>query len=195
MITVDYKKLMATMAALFTALVLVAHGDVNADDVPPQIDVGVKADAGVPPAQRQAWVEENEARAKSIYRQVQGMLDMARQEKDSIKITCLDDKLTQIHVNLRGVEERKAALAAATAGGDSVTADQEFTVLAIYISRINGLQAEAESCIGDSDVVLGESETEVTVSDDVTQEDPVQDGQDVYVQVGVDQLPHASGYY
>jgi len=139
-----------------------------------------------------AWVNEQMVKAKGIYRRVQNMLDRARQEKDSVKIDCLDDKLTQIHVNIRGIEERKGALEISINAGDNATAEQQFTILKIYIARINGLMGEAEGCLGDTDVVIGESETVVTIDEHITVEDPSETA-DVFE--GTEQPPHASGYF
>jgi hypothetical protein len=185
---------------LFGAAVLAVsfslYGDVSAqgttDPGVPEVDVTVNTQQNLSGAQMIAWVEEQMGVARGIYRRVQNMLDRARKEKDTLKITCLDDKLTQIHVNLQGIEERKSALEVAVKGGDTSTANQQFTILKIYVSRIQGLMAEAENCIGDSDVVIGETETIVTIDDDITIEDPSETPD---VDIGVDQPVHASGFY
>jgi len=193
-----HKTKIAFIAALGIAFCVAMMGDVRAQETlgaldESGIDLSIeKAGANLSGAQRVAWVDEQMAVVKGIYRRVQNMLDKARQEKDTIKITCLDDKLTQIHVNLRGVEERQAALEIAMNSGDGSTADQQFTILKIYISRIQGLMAEAESCIGDTDVVIGESETTVTIDEDITVEDPTEPPD---VPIGVEQPPHASGFF
>lgn len=162
------------------------------DGTVPALDVTVRNESEMNGQQQIAWVGDQTTAAKGIGRRVQGMLDRARKEKDTLKITCLDDKLTQINVNLRGVEERVAALKISVQGGDKDTANQQFTILKIYFSRIQGLMAEAEGCVGDVDVVLGEAETTVTVDDNITLEDPsTLPGE----QVGVDQPAHASGYF
>lgn len=172
-------------------------GDLGAQDtvggeVPPQVDVSIDSTSDLSGREKVEWVESQIGVARSIYQRVQNMLDRARKEKDTLKITCLDDKLTQIHVNLRGIEERQAALETAVAAGDKSSADQQFTILKIYISRIQGLMAEAENCIGDTDVVVGESETIVEIDEDVSIEDPT--GVDD-VNIGIEQPPHASAFY
>ena len=190
------KRWMVGLGALVVSLGLL-FGDVRAQeadgDAVPAVDVTIDTTQNLTGAQQIAWIEEQMPVVKGIYRQVQGMLDRARKEKETLKITCLDDKLTQIHTNLRGIEERKAALEVAVNGGDKASADQQFTILKIYVARVQGLKAEAESCIGDSDVVIGESETIVEVDEDVTMEDPSQGDPDVQVDVG--QTPHASGFF
>lgn len=185
---------------LFASVVVVVsislYGDAGAqnpaDPGMPEVDVTVNTQQNLSGAQMVAWVGEQMGVARGIYRRVQNMLDRARKEKETLKITCLDDKLTQIHVNLQGIEERQSALEVAVKGGDTSTANQQFTILKIYVSRIQGLMAEAENCIGDSDVVIGETETIVEVDDDITLEDPSETPD---VEIGVDQPVHASGYY
>jgi len=103
--------------------------------------------------------------------------------------------LTQIHTNLRGIEERKPGLDQAVASGDRASADHQFAMLNTYVSKITALQAEAERCVGDSDIVLGESENSLSVDEDVSEQDPARDTLDTYQSIGTDQLPHASGYF
>jgi hypothetical protein len=191
------KTLRVLGASLAWAVLTGALGTGNAqepakDGNVPAVDVTVRNESEMSGQQQIAWVGEQTSAAKGIGRRVQSMLDRARKEKDTLKITCLDDKLTQINVNLRGIEEREAALKVSVQGGDRATANQQFTILKIYFSRIRGLMAEAESCVGDVDVVLGEAETTVTVDDNITLEDP---SSSPVEQVGVEQPPHASGYF
>lgn len=172
-------------------------GDVGAQDivgreVPPDVDVTTDSSSNLSGRQKVEWVASQMGVARGIYQRVQNMLDKARKEKDTLKITCLDDKLTQIHVNLRGIEERQAALEVAVSGGDNSSANQQFTILKIYVGRVQGLMAEAENCIGDTDVVVGESETIVEIDEDISIEDPteVED-----ITIGIEQPPHASAFY
>jgi len=138
------------------------------------------------------WVESQVGQAYQIRGRVQSMLDQSRKEKDSIKISCLTDKLTQLEVNLQGVEERRSAFDEALSGNDSANIDQQFTVLQIYVTRVQSLMSEADNCVGEGDVVVGESETIVTVDENITVEDPTDPTE---MQIGVDQPVQASAYY
>jgi len=185
------------LGVLVLAFTLSARDDVNAQNTggpgyAPEMNVAIDNTSNLTGPQKVAWVAEQQAVARGIYQRVQNMLDQARKERDTLRITCLDDKLTQIHVNLRGIEERQAALETAVSSGDESSADQQFTILKIYASRVQGLMAEAENCIGDTDVVIGESETIVTIDEDISVEDPT-DIEDVVV--GIEQPPHASAFY
>jgi hypothetical protein len=143
--------------------------------------------------QKISWVEERVGEAYQVRSRVQSMLDQARKEKDTIKISCLADKLTQLEVNLQGIEERRSAFDEALSGGDEANIEQQFTVLQIYLSRIQSLMAESENCVGEGDVVVGESETTVTIDEDITVDDP-SNPSDVE-QIAIDQPVQASAYY
>jgi len=136
------------------------------DNASQNLDVTVQVEEDVPPASQLNWVQEQTVLVKQVFDRVKMMLDQARQEKDTLKITCLDDKFTQIHVSLRGVEERTRSLEISLKSGDVTTANQNFSILKIYISRIFGLNSEAENCLGESDVVLGKTETSTSISGD-----------------------------
>jgi hypothetical protein len=157
------------------------------------LDLTVQEDSSMSGPEQVAWIESQIPKAKEIYFSVQNMLDQARKEKDTLKITCLSDKLTQIHVNLSGIEERQEALKIAVQSGGAAAGNQQFAILKIYVARIQGLRAEAENCLGEADVVLGQTETTTTVSDDVTPSDP----SDKYPEVPpvVETPPQASAFF
>jgi hypothetical protein len=157
------------------------------------LDVTIRADSGMSGAQQVNWVQDQSEAVKSVFFRAQSMLDKARKDKDILRIGCLDDKLTQVRVNLKGIEQRTQSLKLAVQSGDKSTSNQQFAILKIYISRIQGLEAEAENCLGEVDVVLGQTETTVEIDDDITIEDPSEEIQPD--NVGVQQWPHASGYY
>ena len=130
------------------------------------LDVRVQADESMSSQEQLVWVREQTTLATQVFERVKKMLDEARQEKDTLKITCLDDKFTQIHVSLRGIEERTSSLEISLRSGDQNAANQNMAILRIYISRIFGLNSEAENCLGESDVVLGKTETSTSLNAD-----------------------------
>ncbi|MCP4677049.1 MAG: hypothetical protein GY854_16350, partial [Deltaproteobacteria bacterium] len=118
-----------------TALVVVTgiYGGVQAqqNDTPEAapLDVTVHSNETMSGQQQLEWIRTKTEEAKRIGFRVQNMLDQARKEKDTLKITCLNDKLTQIRVNLKGVEERTQALQIAVQSQDTSTANQQFSIL------------------------------------------------------------------
>ncbi|MFH1438499.1 MAG: hypothetical protein ABIJ56_22510 [Pseudomonadota bacterium] len=99
---------------------------------------------------------------RDIRKYVQNLLDQARKAKDIIKITCLNDKLTQINVNIRTYEDRMQALGNSMKTGDKAARNHEFNVLVVLEQKVVTLRMEAETCIGEAEGYLGK--TEVTVS-------------------------------
>ena len=56
-------------------------------------------------------------RGRSSAVRMQRMIEQARKAADIIRVTCLDDKLTQVHANLKTAEGRLKALKAAVDPG------------------------------------------------------------------------------
>ncbi len=177
-----------------TVLAVGVLGDVRAQNQPGvNVDVTVRSDETLTGPQQLEWVKSKTQNARMIADRVQRMLDQARDEKDTLKIDCLDDKLTQIRVNLKGVETRTQSLQLSVQAADTTTSNQQFTILKIQVSKIEGLRAEAENCVGDIDVLLGQTQTTVTVDDDITTTDPADDPLD-FILVNPDPYPPASGF-
>jgi hypothetical protein len=189
------KSVFYTCVSIAVVVIIGRFGGVEAQETNNRggaIDLTIQDGEKVSEADQMAWTDEKTRLAREIFSDIKAMLDAARAEKDAIKITCLDDKLTQVHVSLRGIEERAEALRTATRAGDRTTANQNFSILRIYISRVIGLKTEAENCLGESDVVLGNTETTMTVGKNVTDEDP---SRRFTTEVEIDPPEHASGYF
>ena len=87
-------------------------------------------------------------------------------ERDVVKATCLNDKLTQVNVALRTAVERHTTLTNAAARGDVELGAHEFTIIGVLRSRVDQLAAEANQCIGEETALF--TETVVTASVDVS---------------------------
>jgi hypothetical protein len=85
------------------------------------------------------------ARANTLSQRVAQMLDDARRDADVIRVTCLNDKLTQINANLRTAQSRHATLLR------TVDIDQrrhELTVLSVLGQKLQVLDQESNQCVG-----------------------------------------------
>jgi hypothetical protein len=109
---------------------------------------GVGTDAsGLPgsPAEQMSAADTIVSRGTGLSQRVTQMLDDARREADVIRVTCLNDKLTQINANLRTAQSRYASLQR------TVDADQrkhELTVLSVLGQKLQVLDQEANQCVG-----------------------------------------------
>ncbi len=109
---------------------------------------------------------------RSTRKYVQNLLEQARKDKDIIKITCLNDKLTQINVSIRTFEDRLVSLRTAGKVGDAEGVNHEYNILVVLDQKVGGLRMEAEACIGESEGYLGKTEISVTTPPGEAEMDP-----------------------
>lgn len=132
--------------------------------------------------------------SKNIDVFIQAMLASARKEKDTVKMLCVDDKLTQIHALLKGVENRVKTLSIALDAGDSTAARHQFVILQVSFNKLNGLRVQADSCVGNGDIVVGASESETVVSEEITTEEATTPDQEIFTPDPVVRPSVASGF-
>jgi hypothetical protein len=111
-------------------------------------------------------------RAVQTSRRVQQMLDEARRERDIIRVTCLNDKLTQVNANLRGVETRSESLREAVQMNDDDRRNHEFTVLTVLGQKFRTLEQEANQCLGQDIFETGTTRVETSIDPATPEEDP-----------------------
>ena len=103
-------------------------------------------------------------RGNAISSAVREMLDDARKDADIIRITCLDDKLTQINANLRSVETRLDALRKAV---DPDRRVHEHTVLTVLAQKLQVLDQEAHQCVGQAMYETGQTKVLTEIDTDM----------------------------
>lgn len=102
-------------------------------------------------------IERGEAvlrRGATTSQKVRNLLEGARKDADIIRITCLDDKLTQINANLRNAEARLEALRTAV---DPDRRTHEYTVLMVLGQKLELLDQEANQCVGQAMYETGDT--------------------------------------
>jgi hypothetical protein len=98
------------------------------------------------------------ARMKTSLKQVLGRVEEARNEKDVVKLNCVNEKLTQIKALLKVAEQADISLHEAVANKDPM-AESEFAKIAIARSKVEGLRADSEQCIGQLAYIVDEKTT------------------------------------
>jgi hypothetical protein len=101
---------------------------------------------------------EHIARMKTSLKQVLGRVEEARTEKDIVKLNCANEKLAQVKALLKVAEQADIALHEAISNHDA-TADTEFSKVAIARTKVEGLRAEADQCIGQLAYIVDEKTT------------------------------------
>jgi hypothetical protein len=99
-------------------------------------------------------------------------LQSAKREKDIIRATCLDDKLSQCTANLQNIRRREAAMNEAIAEGDTGRSSHEFTVIGVLSQKFKMLAQAANQCVGQDLFDTGDTQVKEEVDLFAPDEDP-----------------------
>jgi len=103
---------------------------------------------------------------------VRTQLTQAREQRDVVKVLCLNDKLNQIDVGVRSARDRHITLKAATDRNDIDRARHEFTIVIVLHDRVMVLVGEANQCIGEETGFIGDSKVTVSIDPSIPDLDP-----------------------
>ena len=173
-VSVPATRRLSTSALL--ALVLAGTGagvhEAFAQDPPPSQDGKAPVDLAPPQNSREGdlspeemlvkakqFVAGIEQSAGSISRQLQ----VARKERDVVRVLCLSDKLNQVDVALGSAQDRLSAVRAAAERSDADGTRHEYTVLEVLNDRVRVLVNESNQCVGEETGFIGEAEVSVSV--------------------------------
>jgi hypothetical protein len=130
----------------------VAAQALGQEPLPPPADASaglrIESTEQVPDKKKLAEATQVLARLQGILKDVLKSLEEARNEKDVLKLNCVNEKLTQIKGLLRVVEQSDIALQEAVAKADEESAQHEYAKIIIARQRAEQLRADAEQCIG-----------------------------------------------
>jgi len=127
----------------------------------------------VPDAEKLSRASSMVNEMKKALGQVAKLLAEAREEKDVIKVNCVNEKLTSIKGLIRIAEQAEMNLQEAVSKAEKDSALHEFHKILISHQKIKVLRAEAEQCIGELAFAVGKTSVEVEVDkDQVPEQDP-----------------------
>ena len=147
-------------------------GDDDASSEGQTGEISAQRRADLTPAEQLAEGQRTLERGTALSRRVAGMLDEARRENDVIRVTCLDDKLTQINAHLRSTTGRVESLQEASQLGDEGRRNHEFTVITVLGQNLTELDRAANECIGQDLYETGTTRVTTTIDPNVPDEDP-----------------------
>ncbi len=111
---------------------------------------GVQRRADLTPEEQLAEAEHIQTNAHGLQRRVMGMLDEGRREGDVVRVTCVDDKLTQINAHIETLDERIVSLQEAVTLLDVGRRNHEYTVITVLGQTFEQLERDANLCVGQS---------------------------------------------
>jgi len=116
----------------------------------------------------QQYLPAMELSAQAIRHQ----LEQARENRDVVKVLCLNDKLNQVDVALRSATERVQSLVSAVERNELDQSRYEFTVTQVLRDRVRALAQEAAQCIGEETGFIGESKVSFDIDPAIPAQDP-----------------------
>lgn len=105
------------------------------------------------------------AKMRETLKDVLQKLTEAREQKDVVKLNCVNEKLTQVKGFIKIGEQADLALQEAVAKSDSGAADHEYTKVEIAGQRVAQLRADTEACIGQTAFEGSNGQTHVDVTE------------------------------
>lgn len=120
--------------------------DVESVEAQAGVPAGTAAKRAAPTSAEQVATARSAVQRGSVLAQrISAMLEEARREADIIRVTCLNDKLTQVNANMRTAQNRMTAFETAA---DPDTRNHEATVLGVLGQKFQLLDQEANRCVG-----------------------------------------------
>jgi len=141
----------------------------------PDAEVSFRKGSQLTPQEQLAQAEIYISRMKKVQNEVEQLAKKAREDKDIIKLNCVNDKLIQIKGNMNLAEQTRDALKTAAATNDEGSRNHEFAKLTITYQKVTVLGQEAEACIGEDIAFVGQTQVDVEVDPDITKEDPTEE--------------------
>jgi hypothetical protein len=124
----------------------------------PRVQVAPATVGRGPAPDRLEAAADSVARIKQAVKLVLGRAEQARNEKDVVKLNCVNEKLTQMKALQKVAEQADGALrdlsATKASGGDA-----EFSKVAIARTKVEGLRRDAEQCVGQLAYLIDEKTT------------------------------------
>ncbi len=164
-------KSLVTLCGLTAVVGVAAAQTAEPPPAPPTPSADSREVVGTPQqllAEAKAFAPAMDRTASVVRRQ----LAEARENRDVVRVLCLNDKLNQIDLAIRTANDRIEALNAAVTENDAVRAKHEYTVAQVLKDRVTTLGGEANACIGEQSGFVDESRVKVDIDPNVADTDP-----------------------
>jgi hypothetical protein len=129
-----------------------------AQNSPAAAAAGPQARSVLSDAEKLQRAAESLERMKGVLLSVLSRVEAARNEKDVVKLNCVNEKLTQVKALLKVAEQSDIQLHEALVNKDPA-AESEFGKIGIARTKIDGLKTDAEQCIGQLAYIVDEKTT------------------------------------
>ena len=151
-------------------LVLAQEAQPPPEKPPAEVDVPLRARAEISVEEMLAQVGKYQEKLNETLRRMVQLQEVARKEKDVIKLNCVNDKLAQLKQLMNIADQARTNLEEAIARKDEEARYHEFGRITIASQQAQVLGSEAENCVGEDLTFLGP--TQVIVDEPELPDDP-----------------------
>lgn len=140
-----------------------------------EVKVPMEKKAQLSPKEMTKRSEEMITEMKGMLKRVLKLQQVARKQKDIIKLNCVNDKLLQLKQLLNIAEAARNNLTEAITVKNEGDRYHQFGQITISHEKATVLRDEAEGCIGEELIFLGPTEVDVDkpdIDDDPTDDNP-----------------------
>ncbi|MBA3454753.1 MAG: hypothetical protein H0T42_16825 [Deltaproteobacteria bacterium] len=140
---------------------------------PPAAAVGASVNLSIP--QMVEGVATLEIQIADDARKMFQLRDVARKDKDVVKLTCVNDRLVELKAQQNIYDQEKQQFSASTSASNTAGAAPSYGVLRSTAEEIKKLRGATEACIGVPELYKQESDVDVShpdFPDDPTTTDP-----------------------
>lgn len=145
------------------------------DNDKPDVTLPMEKQVTISPKEMQQQSEKLIGEMKKMLDRVITIQQVARKQKDVIRLNCVNDRLLQVKKLLNIADSARNDLVEAIAADDERDRYHQYTKVTISHERVSVLRDEAEACVGEDLIFLGPTEVEVDkppIVDDPTKSDP-----------------------
>ncbi len=171
-------------------VLLVGSGAFAANDKDgAQADLPFAKQANLSPQETLTQSKEYQTKMLDTQKRIVELQDVAKKQKDIIKLNCVNDKLLQVKGHLAVNDQAMTSLNEAIAKNDDGARQHEFTRVTILYQKVTVLGTEAENCIGEDLSYVGQSRVDIEIDPSIPQVDVTDPG---YPQLDTTRPPLAS---
>lgn len=137
--------------------------------------VPMEKDVVISPKKMLDTSEQLIAEMKTMLERVIAIQQVARKQKDVIRLNCVNDRLLQVKKLLNIAESSRTDMVEAIAADNERERYHQFSKVRISHENVSVLRDEAEACVGEELIFVGPTEVEVdrpALPDDPTKYDP-----------------------
>lgn len=159
-----YALVLVVLAASGGAYAAINEGDDGLGDLPKAVTLT--------PANTVKQAQEYAKKMGDTHRRVLGLADIAKKNRDVIKLNCVNDKLMQVKGHMKVAGDSMASLQTAVKANDDGARAHEYTRMTILFQKVTVLGTEAESCVGEDVSYIGPTKNDVEIDPSIPVTDP-----------------------